>query len=68
MMLQTFRGRPLDEARKAAQAAFGPDTVILTTPKVVVEALNPEGMALATTGAILDDLRPLGAAELRSAS
>lgn len=34
MMLQTFRGRTLDDARKAAQAAFGPDAVILTTRSV----------------------------------
>jgi flagellar biosynthesis protein FlhF len=34
MMLQTFRGRTLVEARKAAEAALGPDVVILTTRKV----------------------------------
>ncbi len=34
MMLQTFRGRTLEEARRAAQAAFGPDAVILTTREV----------------------------------
>jgi flagellar biosynthesis protein FlhF len=34
MMLQTFRGRTLEEARRAAQAALGPDVVILTTRSV----------------------------------
>jgi flagellar biosynthesis protein FlhF len=34
MMTQTFRGRTLDEARRAAHAALGPEAAVLTTRKV----------------------------------
>jgi flagellar biosynthesis protein FlhF len=33
-MMQVFRGRNLNEARRAAEAALGPDAVVLTTRKV----------------------------------
>jgi flagellar biosynthesis protein FlhF len=34
MTPQTFRGRTIDEARRAAQAALGPDAILLTARKV----------------------------------
>jgi flagellar biosynthesis protein FlhF len=56
-MMQVFRGRTLVEARRAAEAALGPDAVVLTTRKVPRQGLmgwlGASDVEVAATGGVL---------------